>query len=130
MLQRKVEAGAQFVYTQPVYREEDVDRALEATADIKVPILFGIMPLVSRRNAEFFAAGRIPGVIIPDEILKLYENVDDPQEGTKLGIDLSLQLMERLRSKVRGFYLLPPFGRQHHLVVGQLLAGLGSLAPA
>jgi methionine synthase I (cobalamin-dependent)/5,10-methylenetetrahydrofolate reductase len=129
-LQRKVEAGAQFVYTQPVYREEDVDRALEATADIEIPILFGIMPLVSRRNAEFFAAGRIPGVIIPDEILKLYEGVEDVEEGTKLGVDLSLQLMDRLKSKVRGFYLLPPFGRNHHLVVGQLLAGFGSLTPA
>ena len=124
-LQRKVEAGAGFIYTQPVYREEDVDRCLEATAHLNVPILFGIMPLVSRRNAEFFAAGRIPGVIIPPEVLERYEGVDDPEEGKKIGLDLCSDLMQRIRSKVRGFYLLPPFGKDHHTVIGQLIANLG-----
>ncbi|MBT9583618.1 bifunctional homocysteine S-methyltransferase/methylenetetrahydrofolate reductase [bacterium] len=121
-LHRKIEAGAQFVYTQPVYREEDVDRMLEMTQDVDLPILVGIMPLVSRRNAEFFAAGRIPGVIIPPEVLARFENVEDPGEGRKLGTDMAIDLMDRLRSKVRGFYLLPPFGKDHHLVVGELLA--------
>jgi methionine synthase / methylenetetrahydrofolate reductase(NADPH) len=125
-LQRKVEAGAQFVYTQPVYREEDIDRMLELTQDTKIPILVGIMPLVSRRNAEFFAAGRIPGVIIPPEVLALYENVEDPNEGRKLGTDMACELMDKVKSKVRGFYLLPPFGRNHHEVVGDLLQSLGS----
>lgn len=123
-LQRKVAAGAQFVFTQPVYREDDVDRMLEATQDIKVPILVGIMPLVSRKNAEFFAAGRIPGVIIPPEILALYENVEDPDEGRKLGTELACSLMQKVKGKVRGFYLLPPFGRHHYRVVGELLESL------
>lgn len=124
-LQRKVAAGGQFVYTQPVYREDDVDRMLEVTQDIDVPILVGIMPLVSRRNAEFFASGRIPGVIIPPEILAQFEGVEDAVEGRKLGVDMAMQLMDRIRHKVRGFYLLPPFGRDHHLVVGQMLESLG-----
>jgi len=125
-LQRKIEAGAQFIYTQPVYREEDVERMLEATQDFKIPILVGIMPLVSRRNAEFFAAGRIPGVIIPAEILARYQSIDDPQEGRKVGLEMALELMRRVRSKVRGFYILPPFGRDHHTLVGELLGLLGS----
>lgn len=125
-LQRKVAAGAQFVYTQPVYREEDVDRMLELTADIDVPILVGIMPLVSRRNAEFFASGRIPGVIIPPEVVAAFENIEDPEEGRKRGLEMTLDLMQKIRHKVRGLYLLPPFGRDHHLVVGEMLESLGT----
>lgn len=124
-LQRKVDAGAKFVFTQPVYREEDVDRMLEVTQGIDIPILVGIMPLVSRRNAEFFASGRIPGVIIPDEVLALYEGIDDPAEGRKVGLELVVKLMDRVRNKVRGFYMLPPFGKDHHQVVGEMLASLG-----
>lgn len=120
-LQRKIEAGAQFIYTQPVYREDDVERMLEATQDLQIPILVGIMPLVSRRNAEFFAAGRIPGVIIPPEVLERYQSIDDPQEGRKVGLEMALELMQRIRSRVRGFYLLPPFGKDHHTLVGELL---------
>jgi homocysteine S-methyltransferase len=129
-LQRKREAGAQFVFTQPVYREEDVDRMLELTQDIDIPILVGIMPLVSRRNAEFFAAGRIPGVIIPPEVLARFEGLDDPVEGGKLGTEMAVHLMDRIKGKVRGFYLLPPFGKDHHRVVGELLSSLGALAQA
>lgn len=123
-LQRKIAAGARFVYTQPVYREEDVDRMLEATQDQAVDILVGIMPLVSRRNAEFFASGRIPGVIVPPEVLARYEALEDPREGCKVGLEMAADLMARVRGKVRGFYLLPPFGREAHVLVGDLLATL------
>lgn len=116
-LQRKIEAGAQYVYTQPVFREEDVDTMLELTQDVKIPILVGIMPLASRRNAEFFASGRIPGIIIPSEILKKFEDHDSPQ----LGLQLAHDLMQKVKNKVRGFYLLPPFGKDHHLAIAQLL---------
>jgi len=126
-LQRKLEAGAQFIYTQPVYREEDVDRMLEVTADCKVPILVGIMPLVSRRNAEFFASGKIPGVIIPEEILNSYDPHEPARDSQRRGVDMASALMDKIRHKVRGFYLLPPFGRDHHTVVGELIASLGSL---
>lgn len=126
-LQRKLEAGAQFVYTQPVYREEDVDRMLEVTADCKVPILVGIMPLVSRRNAEFFASGKIPGVIIPEEILNCYDPNEPACDSLRRGVDMASEFMDKIRHKVRGFYLLPPFGRDHHTVVGDLIASLGSL---
>lgn len=123
-LAKKIEAGAQFVFTQPVYREEDVDRMLEATADVQIPILVGIMPLVSRRNAEFFAAGRIPGVIIPPEVLAAFESIESPEDGRKLGIEMAQNLMSRIKGRVRGFYMLPPFGKDHHLVVAELLSVL------
>ncbi|MFN8606558.1 MAG: bifunctional homocysteine S-methyltransferase/methylenetetrahydrofolate reductase [Vulcanimicrobiota bacterium] len=126
-LQRKLEAGAQFVYTQPVYREEDVDRMLELTADFKIPILVGIMPLVSRRNAEFFASGKIPGVIIPDEVLNAFDASESREDSQQRGVEMAARLMSKIRDRVRGFYLLPPFGRDHHTVVGQLIGALGTL---
>ena len=123
-LQRKVDAGAKFIFTQPVYREEDVDRMLELTAEVPIPILVGMMPLTSRRNAEFFAAGKIPGIIIPKEILDRFEKVDDPADGRKLGLDLALELQERIKGKVRGLYLLPPFGASAYEMVRQMVRAL------
>ncbi|MBS2036186.1 bifunctional homocysteine S-methyltransferase/methylenetetrahydrofolate reductase [bacterium] len=123
-LQRKLQAGAQFIYTQPVYQAEDVDRMLEVTADVKVPILVGIMPLVSRRNAEFFASGKIPGVIIPDQVLNAFRADESREDSQKRGLEMAAELMSQIKNKVRGFYLLPPFGRDHHTVVGELLESL------
>lgn len=111
-LQRKIDAGARFVFTQPVYREEDVDRMLEVTSHVDIPILVGIMPLTGRRNAEFFAAGNIPGIVIPPEVLDRFSSQQSAADGRRLGLDLSLELIQKIRAKVRGLYLLPPFGKQ------------------
>lgn len=124
-LQRKMDAGAQFVFTQPVYREEDVDIMLEATQGLDIPILVGIMPLASKRNAEYFAAGKIPGIIIPPEILEKYENVEGLEDGQKLGLDLALELVGKIRHKVRGLYLLPSFGRDGHKMMVEIVKTLG-----
>lgn len=127
-LQRKVEAGAKFVFTQPVYREQEVDQMLELTADIPVHILVGIMPLTSRRNAEYFASGNIPGIVIPPEILDLYQKADTVEEGQKIGLELAYQLIEKIRPKIRGLYILPPFGRHSHHMVGEIVQSLKLLS--
>jgi methionine synthase I (cobalamin-dependent)/5,10-methylenetetrahydrofolate reductase len=123
-LQRKVDAGAKFVFTQPVYREEDVDQMLELTADIPVNILVGIMPLTSKRNADYFASGNIPGIVIPPEILERYQNVTSLEEGQKIGLELAFELIEKIRNKVRGLYILPPFGKNSHHLVGEMVQSL------
>lgn len=123
-LQRKIDAGARYVFTQPVYREEDVDIMLEATQGLDIPILVGVMPLTSRRNAEFFAAGKIPGILIPQEILEKFEKVTTPEDGRQLGMDLALDLLEKIRKKIRGVYLLPPFGKDSYAMVKQMLSAV------
>lgn len=128
-LQKKIEAGARYVFTQPVYHEEDVDRLLEATAGLDIPILVGIMPLTSRRNAEFFAAGKIPGIIIPQEILEKFEKVTTPEDGRRLGMDLALDLLRRIRGRVRGLYLLPPFGKDSYAMVKDMLSAVELTTP-
>lgn len=124
-LNKKLDAGARFVYTQPLYHEDDVDRLLEATAHLEVPILIGILPLTSKRNAQFFAAGKIPGIIIPQEILEAYEKITSPEDGLKLGIDLACDLLGKVQDKIRGCYIIPPFAPNKYEMVGELLRQTG-----
>lgn len=123
-LERKLEAGAQFIYTQPVFRIDEVDAMLDATAHLNVPILVGILPLTSIRNAEFFAAGKIPGIIVPPEILERFQATETPEEARHLGLDLARDLAcrVRLRKRIRGIYIIPPFGKDRYGMVCDLLA--------
>lgn len=127
-LERKLEAGARFLYTQPVFRLQEVDAMLEATAHLAIPILVGIMPLSSRRNAEFFAAGRIPGIMVPEEVLEQFQRRSDPDEARRLGRDLAVGLAAELRSRprIRGMYVIPPLGKDRYATVADLLAAVRS----
>ncbi len=123
-LEQKVAAGAQFIYTQPVYRPLEVEEMLEATAHLDIPILVGILPITSRRNAEFFAAGKIPGIVIPEEILARYEKVETPEDGQKLATELTFDLLDRIKSKIRGIYIIPPFGKNRYAMVSDIIASV------
>lgn len=123
-LEQKVAAGAQFIYTQPVYRQQEVDEMLEATSHLEIPILVGILPITSRRNAEFFAAGKIPGIVIPEEILARYEKVQTPEDGQKLAAELTFDLLVRIKSKIRGVYIIPPFGKNSYAMVSDIIASV------
>lgn len=129
-LRRKLEAGASFVYTQPLFAEDDVDRLLEATADIDVPFLVGILPLTSRRNAEFFAAGKIPGIIVPQEVLAQFEKVRTREDGLRLGLDLAIELLSKIKHKIRGIYVIPPFAAEKYSMVSELLRSAGVVSAA
>ncbi|MEW6277409.1 MAG: bifunctional homocysteine S-methyltransferase/methylenetetrahydrofolate reductase [Candidatus Eremiobacterota bacterium] len=123
-LEQKVEAGARFIYTQPVYRELEVDQMLESTAHLDVPILVGVLPITSRRNAEFFAAGKIPGIVVPEEILQRYEKVQGLEDAQRLARDLTLDLLDRIRKKIRGVYLIPPFGKTRYQMVSEIISNV------
>ena len=66
---KKVEAGAEFVITQPVFEMDAVDKFLIRVQDYSIPVIAGIWPLVSLRNAEFMK-NEIPGVHVPDHIIE------------------------------------------------------------
>lgn len=129
-LERKLEAGAQFIYTQPVFRIDEIDAMLEATAHLNVPILVGILPLTSVRNAEFFAAGKIPGIIVPPEILERFQATGTPDEARALGLDLARELacQVRQRPRIRGVYIIPPFGKDRYGMVCDILAAVRTAA--
>ncbi len=107
-LKRKIEAGASFVMTQPVFDESRLDilrQAIEA-AGIRVPIYVGIMPLVSARHAEFLH-NEIPGMLIPEEIRRKLA-LEPPGDQREAGIRISAGLVRTFSGSSDGFYFICP----------------------
>jgi len=105
---RKVEAGAHYAFTQPLYRIEPLQRCLDAIGDVRIPIFLGLLPLMSFRHANFMHH-EVPGVVVPEEDLRSIEKAGD--RGAELGIEICRSLLETARSLVDGVYLMPSFGR-------------------
>jgi len=108
-LKKKMAAGARFVQTQPVYSAEILHRLAERTAPLGIPVLVGIMPVVSERNAEFLH-NEVPGIVLSDEVRARMRGKGG-DEGAREGIAIARELIEAGRGVVGGYYLIPPFGR-------------------
>jgi homocysteine S-methyltransferase len=114
LLERKVQAGAAFLLSQPVFdlaHLKELRAAYERVTgrELDVPLLAGVLPLVSGRHATFLH-NEVPGVEIPDEILDRMRSAgDDPW---RVGREIALELVEGLRTEgVAGVYVMPQFGR-------------------
>lgn len=106
-LKRKVEAGADYVMTQPVYDAQMMEKIAAATRDLGVPVHIGIMPLTSLRNAEFIHH-QIPGISIPDDVLTTMRNAA-PDEASTVGYQIAQALVDSALAFFRGIYLVTPF---------------------
>ncbi len=107
--QRKLDAGAQFVMTQPVYELQCWEQFLEKLGGMpKIPLLIGILPLQSFRHAEFLH-NEVPGITVPDWIRQRMH--DAGNEGQKVGVELAQDLLAQCRAMANGVYLMPSFGR-------------------
>ncbi|MGC8716857.1 MAG: bifunctional homocysteine S-methyltransferase/methylenetetrahydrofolate reductase [bacterium] len=106
-LERKIENGANFVETQPIYDREILERFLEKI-DFKLPpILVGILPLRSSRHTEFLH-NEVPGISIPK---KIRERMHSSKDQLREGIEISLEIIDSIKKMVGGIYLMPPFER-------------------
>jgi methionine synthase / methylenetetrahydrofolate reductase(NADPH) len=121
-LRQKVEAGANCVMTQPIYDPRHLDRFLEASADIDLPVIVGILPLASHRNAEFIHH-HIPGMSVPDSTRKRMRQAVGAKEARQAGVDIAIESMMGVRDKVAGVYIMPPLGRYD--MAAQILDALG-----
>lgn len=109
-LEKKIAAGAQFVQTQPVYDVSTLQRLLQETAVFEVPVLVGIMPLVSERNAEFLH-NEVPGILLPESARQRMRGKSGA-EGIAEGMAMAQELVAAGRSfGLGGYYLIPPFGK-------------------
>lgn len=108
-LRLKAEAGAEFVITQPVFAVDSLLVFLEKTAGLNLPVLAGIWPLASYRNAEFMR-NEVPGVIVPDQIMKRMAAAGDKESQRAEGIAIARESVAALRGSVRGFQVSAPFG--------------------
>jgi homocysteine S-methyltransferase len=109
-LRQKVEAGAELVMTQPVYDVAVLDRFLDDTRDLGVPVLVGLLPLASYRNAEFLH-NEVPGMSVPEPIRDRMRKAGNAEDGRKEGVAIAREMLAAVRHRVDGAYIMPPFGR-------------------
>jgi homocysteine S-methyltransferase len=107
-MEKKIQAGASYFLTQPVYSRQRVDEILAATRHVAAPIVLGIMPLASHRNAEFLH-NEFPGIEIPTEARERMARAGDA--GQKEGIEIAWELLEYAWPHFAGVYIIPPFNR-------------------
>ena len=120
-LARKVESGADVIFTQPIYEIGTFTRFLKAVEPLKVPVVIGILPLRGHKHAEFLHH-EIPGIDIPEKVREKMFRAGP--EGAKVGIDISAELLKEMKSAVAGAYLLPPFKKYDVAVKVLELAGI------
>jgi homocysteine S-methyltransferase len=108
----KVEAGAELAITQPVFDLAQLDRFLRDVEQFRTPILAGIWPLVSLRNAEFLA-NEVPGVSVPREVLERMRRASAKGKEAALeeGVCIAREMLAEVRSRVRGVQVAAPMGR-------------------
>jgi homocysteine S-methyltransferase len=105
---RKLEAGARWVQTQPVYDLAALDSFLERAGSSPVPVLVGILPLHSFRHAEFLH-NEVPGISIPEPVRRRLKEAGDG--ALRVGIEMAQELVREVRGRYAGAYLMPSFGR-------------------
>ena len=108
-VEKKVEAGAEYFVTQPVFDLRLLEAFLERTAQFKIPVIAGIWPLTSLRNAEFMLNElRVP---VPDEYMERMRGADTADAARAAGIAIAREMVERVRPLTAGVQLSAPFGR-------------------
>ncbi|MGH7616924.1 MAG: bifunctional homocysteine S-methyltransferase/methylenetetrahydrofolate reductase [Gemmatimonadaceae bacterium] len=108
----KVEAGAEFSITQPVFDAAQLEKFLARIAQSHIPIVAGIWPLVSVRNAEFLA-NEVPGVSVPEAIIARMRAANEKSKDHAVaeGIAIAREMLERIRPLVQGVQVSAPFGK-------------------
>jgi homocysteine S-methyltransferase len=109
-LEQKRAAGADFVMTQPVFQQDLLDKMLEVTTALKMPVLIGVLPLVSYKNAEFLH-NEVPGMQIPEPIRERMRKATPGAEARKEGVNIAREMLFSVRDRVQGAYLMPPLGK-------------------
>ncbi len=109
-LKKKAEAGAAFVFTQPVFDREGLARIAEAAEQIPgVRFFAGILPLAGAKQARMLADGRIPGIRVPEGIIGTLERYPDTFDQKRAAVDLARDLAIEAIEAVGALYLIPPF---------------------
>jgi homocysteine S-methyltransferase len=108
--QYKVEAGAEFAITQPVFDVQQLKAFLKQVEGFRIPIIAGIWPLSSLRNAEFMN-NEVPGVHVADDIMERMRKADAKGSAREEGIAIARETVQEVRNLVQGIQVSAPFGR-------------------
>jgi homocysteine S-methyltransferase len=105
----KVEAGAEYVVTQPVFDLDLLEAFLKRIEHVRIPVLCGIWPLTSFRNAEFMVNElRVP---VPEMFMDRMRRVDNAEQARQEGVAIAREMVSRVAKMVQGVQLSAPFGR-------------------
>lgn len=110
-LEKKIESGADYFISQPVYTKEKIVEIYEATKHLETPIFLGVMPLTSIRSAEFLH-NEVPGIKLSEEALaRMRACGDDKDQATAEGIQIAKELIDAAAGLFNGIYVITPFFR-------------------
>lgn len=118
-LEKKVEAGTNIAFTQPVFEMTTLETFLKRIDHLKLPIVVGVIPLRSYKHADFLH-NEVPGMRIPERFREMMRTAGD--SATKVGVKIAQDFVKEARSCVAGIYMLPPFRKYH--VIDELLSVL------
>ncbi|MCH8327494.1 MAG: methylenetetrahydrofolate reductase, partial [Candidatus Marinimicrobia bacterium] len=107
-LERKAEVGGEFIMTQPIYDHDLLRDFLGRVAPLKLPVLMGILPLASYRNAEFLH-NEVPGMTVPADVRERMRKAGD--NGLEEGIAIAQEMLLAMKDVAAGVYVMPPFNR-------------------
>jgi methylenetetrahydrofolate reductase (NADPH) len=120
-LEQKIQAGAQFVVTQPVFDQASARRLYEATRYLKIPVLLGILPLRTAHHA-WFLHHKVAGIAVPEAVQERMKLAAEPEAE---GIAGAKEMLELARHWFGGACLMPPFG--HYEIVPEILGAEGQV---
>jgi methionine synthase / methylenetetrahydrofolate reductase(NADPH) len=109
-LRLKKEAGAELVMTQPVYDPKVLEKFLDDIAPLGLPVLVGLLPLASHRNAEFLH-NEVPGMQVPVSVRERMRKAGSGPDARKEGVTIAREMLAAVRHRVAGAYIMPPFER-------------------
>ena len=124
--QRKIQAGARYIMTQPVFDIGMAKQVTEVTRALGVPVILGIMPLVSEHNADFLHH-EVPGIDVPEDIRERMKG-KRKSAGRAEGVEISKELMQEIAPEVNGFYMITPMNRFD--MIAELTQFAHTLSPA
>ena len=109
-LEDKRAAGAELIMTQPVYDPRTLERFLDDASGLGLPVMVGILPLASHRNAEFLH-NEVPGMAIPADYRERMARVGGGPAARAEGIRIAQEALAAVKHRVHGAYVMPPFNR-------------------
>ncbi|MGB2960607.1 MAG: bifunctional homocysteine S-methyltransferase/methylenetetrahydrofolate reductase [Bacteroidota bacterium] len=106
----KVDAGAEYMITQPVFDIDILESFVKRVEHLKIPLVCGIWPLVSYRNAEFMN-NEVPGATVPPDILERMKKAGTKEEAFLEGVSIARETFEHIKGEVAGVQLGAPLGK-------------------
>jgi len=109
-LEEKVRAGAEYIMTQPVYDPKTLETFIKSVKHLQTPILVGILPLYSHKNAEFLH-NEVPGMSIPDDIRERMRKAGSGDQARDVGVKIAQEALLASKELAQGTYVMPPFNK-------------------